>query len=129
MFISHMIGPVAQTAHQDRQREHAAERRFTQAHASARKANTGAGGVSRELAMVTWFAGAYLPPTESFGRTRLQSRAALRRNSTTAGVSWAAAATTWLNRAANRLYGRRERIVAPCPELLPIRVANEDGSY
>lgn len=129
MFISQMIGPVAQSARQDQHREHAAERRIAQARASARQGHAGVGSVSRESAMAAWLADLYLPPVGPVGRTRLHDSSCQAPRTRVARVSWASAATTWLRRVVNRLSGRPARTVASRSEMRLVRAAHEDGSY
>jgi hypothetical protein len=109
MFASQLIGPVAETALQDRQREHAAERRVAQ----AREANAGGGGISGESATLTWLASIYLPPSAPVARTHRQDRICRRRNTIAAGLSWASEATTWLSRIVNWLSDRRAPTATP----------------
>jgi hypothetical protein len=73
MFASHLIGPVAQTAHHDRDREHAAERRAAHARASLREVNPDAGR-SLASALVLWLTDHYLPPIDLGVRRRRQDR-------------------------------------------------------
>ena len=111
MFASQMIGPVAQIAHQDRRREHAAERRVAQARASARHADAGAGG-SRAEAMAAWLACIYLPPISPVSHAHPRGQIHQERSKTVARVSWASAAT-WLSRVVSWLSDRHARTVAP----------------
>jgi hypothetical protein len=102
MFISHMVGPVAQTARQDQQRAHDAERRVAQ----AREANAG-GGISRESVTLAWLASIYLPPIDPVARMHRQDQMSRQRNTVADGASRASEATTWLSRIVNWLSDRR----------------------
>lgn len=108
MFISHMIGPVAQTARQDQQRAHAAERRIAQ----AREANAGS-SISGESATLTWLASIYLPPIDPVARIHRQDQISRRRNTIADGALRASEAALWLRRIVNWLSDRRARTVGP----------------
>jgi hypothetical protein len=112
MFASQMIGPVAQIAHQDRRREHAAERRVAQARASARQADAGDGGGSRAEAMAAWLACIYLSPISPVSHAHPRGQIHQERSKTVDRVSWASAAT-WLSRVVSWLSDRHARTVAP----------------
>ena len=111
MFVSQMIGPVAQTAHQDRRREHADERRVAQARAAAREANAGTGGDSWASATAAWLASVYLPPVGPVGRTHPQDSSCQVRHTPVARAPWASAAA-WVSRVASWLSHRGARTVA-----------------
>jgi hypothetical protein len=112
MFASQMIGPVAETARQDRQREHTAEWRHSQARESARETPTGAGGDSWASATAAWLTRVYLPPVGPVGRTRPQGSSCQVRHAPVAWTPWASAAA-WVSRVVGWLSDRRARTATP----------------